>query len=260
MIYAIGDIHRQHTLLCDLLRQIEQTPLREDDRLVFLGDYIDRGPDSKLVLDKLIALRDEYPNTIFLRGNHEQMMLDAFVAAPPTHVEEDKLRISQATTNWQQEGGSETLRSYLKCFDDIDQETHLRWRTFIPAEHWDFLCGTQLEFITDHYHFVHAGLLPAGCTEWQTMNPGRDPRLHIRDEFLSSKKDFGGRVVVFGHTPQIDTKQPLVNPNKLGLDTGAAFGGPLTAAAIDPANPVEGHIHHLFQAWPKLPTTSAAPR
>ena len=243
MIYAIGDIHRQHTLLCDLLRQIEQTPLREDDRLVFLGDYIDRDPDSKPVLDKLIALRDEYPNTIFLRGNHEQMMLDAFDATPPLEGIDDRLPLSHEELEWLANEAKFTLKSYSVDVDKLTDAEYLQWRTFIPVEHLDFLRGTQLDFVTDHYHFVHAGLVHDDDNGWT-------PSMVVREPFLSSKKDFGGRVVVFGHTPQIDTKQPLVNPNKLGLDTGAAFGGPLTAAAIDPANPIKGHFHRLFQTWP----------
>ena len=88
-----------------------------------------------------------------------------------------------------------------------------------------------MEYVTKHYHFVHAGLLPPG-RHWEGEGWGLDPRLWIREPFLSSRADFDGRTVVFGHTPQM-SGLPLIARNKIGLDTAAVFGGPLTAAAFE---------------------------
>ena len=86
MYYAIGDIHGQCTMLRDMLETLRQRPLNEEDTLVFLGDYIDRGEDSRGCIDILIALKQEHKNVIFLRGNHEQMMLDARDGPPPERL------------------------------------------------------------------------------------------------------------------------------------------------------------------------------
>ena len=83
MIYAVGDIHGQLTMLRQMLEKLREQPLKESDTVVFLGDYVDRGEDSKGVIDTLLAFKTEHANCIFLRGNHEQLMLDAFNEDPP---------------------------------------------------------------------------------------------------------------------------------------------------------------------------------
>jgi len=105
------------------------------------------------------------------------------------------------------------------------------WLEAIPQSHWEFLRATQIEHVTPHYHFVHAGLLPPGMTS-ESEGWTIDPRLWVREPFLSSRANFNGRIVVFGHTPQ-HKGRPLIHRNKIGLDTGAAYGGPLTAAIFD---------------------------
>jgi serine/threonine protein phosphatase 1 len=237
LIYAIGDIHGQVTMLHNLLLQLYPC-LRDEDQLLFLGDYIDRGEDSRGVIELLLELRHHRPNTIFLRGNHEQMMLDAWEDNPPHQSDTGGICFSERTALWLQNGGRETLQSYRQLIEDP-----LRWWKVIPNSHWEFLLATEMEYVTPRYHFVHAGLLPPGET-WEGEAYGLDPRLWIRNEFINSDYNFEGRIVVFGHTPQIgydETEQlvagPLVHPNKIGLDTGAFIGGPLTAAAFDPDAP-----------------------
>lgn len=233
MIYAIGDIHGQHAMLLDLLETIRRRPLKSEDELVFLGDYIDRGEDSRAVLETLLALRAEHENVVFLRGNHEQLMLDARDGPPPEPSDTPGYLLhSPEMITWLQNGGVDTLLNYdvsdLSC-----------WWESIPQQHWQFIRDTQLEHITEKYYFVHAGLLPPGKT-WEGDQWERhvDPRLWIREPFLSSRHMFDGRIVVFGHTPQRNGR-PLIGRNKIGLDTGAVFGGPLTAAALAPHTP--GH-------------------
>jgi serine/threonine protein phosphatase 1 len=234
LIYAFGDIHGQVTMLQAMLKKLDALPLQSDDILLFVGDYVDRGEDSQAVIKTLLEVRARRPNTVFLRGNHEQLMLDARDCAPPEPgVRPGSFVLSDETILWFQNGGNETLLSYTQDLDDTD---FLTWWEAIPETHWEFLRQTKIEHVTDRYHFVHAGLLPSGQTWEGQKTPafkGLDPRLWIREPFLSSRHDFSGRIVVFGHTPQHSGK-PLIRKNKIGIDTGAVFGGPLTVLGVDP--------------------------
>ncbi len=228
LIYAIGDVHGQITMLRAMLELLKEQPLREQDVLIFLGDYIDRGEDSRATVEALLALQQERPNTIFLRGNHEQLIIDARDSEPPARgATPDSFRLSDQTHLWFQNGGEDTLFSYK---DELDDEEFLRWWEVIPEAHWEFLRATRLEYSTPRYFFVHAGLLPKGKL-WEGQAHGMDERLWIREPFLSSKDDFNGKIVVFGHTP---TQRVLIERNKHGIDTGAVFGGPLTAVGVNP--------------------------
>lgn len=224
MIYAVGDIHGKRAMLARVLEYLRAN-LDEADRAVFLGDYIDRGEDSRGVIEDLIAFRADYPETVFLMGNHERMMLDVY--------EEDNLEL------WLSNGGGATLKSYGTFLTPLTDA----WLDFIPAAHLDFLEATLLEWKEDGYHFVHAGLVPPGET-WgfqSAVLECPDPRLWMREPFLSSEANFGA-FVVFGHTPQ-RSGLPLLMPNKLGIDTAACFGGRLTVAALGPiSDKKEGHL------------------
>jgi serine/threonine protein phosphatase 1 len=224
MIYAIGDVHGQVSVLGGLLETLDGLPLAPEDRLVFIGDYVDRGEDSRAVIDLLIEIGERRPNTVFLRGNHEQLMLDSRDGPRPEPSRIPGLILhSDITLNWLQNGGVDTLLSY--GVDDF-----LRWWEFVPESHWHFIERTQIEFVGERHHFVHAGLLPPLQT-WEGTGTSYDPRLWIREPFLSSDHDFA-RIVVFGHTPQRNGS-PLVQANKIGIDTGAVYGGPLTAVRLD---------------------------
>ncbi len=218
-------------MLLELIEIIRDRPLRDEDELVFLGDYIDRGEDSRAVIQTLLQLRNQHPNVVFLRGNHEQLMLDARDGPPPEPAEQPGYVMhSRPMMTWLQNGGVDTLLNYH--VDDFSC-----WWESVPPEHWQFVRDTQLEHITERYYFVHAGLLPPGKTwEGDYWERHVDPRLWIREPFLSSRHNFDGHIVVFGHTPQ-RSGRPLISRNKIGLDTGAVFGGPLTAAAFVPAAP-----------------------
>ena len=228
MIYAIGDIHGQITMLGKMLDLLRDLPLKNEDTVLFLGDYIDRGENSCAVIDLLLEFEKEHSDCIFLRGNHEQMMLDARSSALPEVSEDGQYAVfSEPTLIWLQNGGMDALDSYGEI------QNPLCWWDHIPENHWDFVRNTQLEYITPRYHFVHAGLVPTGSLWIEGQTYGLEPRLWIREPFLSSRASFNGRIVVFGHTPQMRGR-PLIHRNKIGLDTGAVFGGPLTMAAFDP--------------------------
>jgi serine/threonine protein phosphatase 1 len=193
---AIGDIHGCRAQLRDLLSQVSPT---RNDRLVFLGDYVDRGPDSAGVIDDLLALRAHLPETVFLRGNHEEMLLDVLAGHDP------------ATFLFN--GGDRTIASY---------RARGEWPP--PAEHRLFLEKLLPVYQDGEFIFVHAGLRPGlPLTAQQTKD-----LLWIRGEFLHSDYDWG-KPVVFGHTPR---REPLLEDNRIGLDTGCVYGGPLTCCEL----------------------------
>jgi serine/threonine protein phosphatase 1 len=195
-LLAVGDVHGCLDHLERLMARVEPT---EDDRLVFLGDYIDRGPDGKGVLDYLIDFGRRFPNSVFLKGNHEAMFLD-FLAGRNQML-------------FLYNGGGTTLKSY--------QETA---GVRIPKAHLDFLEALRPSFATEEFIFVHAGLRPGRSLEKQDE---RD-LIWIRDEFIESDYDWG-RTVVFGHTP---LQKPYFGENKIGVDTGAVFGRVLSCCDV----------------------------
>jgi serine/threonine protein phosphatase 1 len=203
LIYAIGDIHGMLSKLRAVIARCEKHAAGRPMTLVFLGDYIDRGPDSRGVLETIMKLRSERGDRVVaLKGNHEALTVEIFdgLARP-------KL--------WLEQGGVETLRSYgVKSARNLPRE-HIEWLRALPHYHDD---GRRF--------FVHAGIDPDKPLAEQTE---RD-LLWIRDRFLNDKRDHG-RLVVHGHTPRTDG-EPDLRSNRLNLDTGAVFGGPLTAAVF----------------------------
>ena len=200
-IFAIGDIHGCYDRLKKLMGKIPIDLSR--DTLVFIGDYIDRGSHSVDVVDYLIKLKKRFPETIFLKGNHEDM-LGKFLSGAD--------RFSYLLN-----GGQQTLDSYL--IKPVDSEFFP-----IPPDHMEFYESLRLYYETDEFIFVHAGLRPKVPLESQKT----EDLLWIRGKFVSSKYDFGKRVI-FGHTP---LKKPLVEPNKIGIDTGAVYGNALTCVQL----------------------------
>ncbi|MDX9785639.1 MAG: metallophosphoesterase family protein [Desulfobacterales bacterium] len=199
-IFAVGDIHGCYDKLVALMGKIDVD--WNLDKLIFLGDYIDRGPNAFEVVEYLVTLRKKYSRIIFLKGNHEEM-LEKYLSGA------DRL-------NYLQDGGQPTLDSYLK-----------HWRGEggpIPEEHLDFFRSLVLFHETTDYIFVHAGLRVGVPLERQVAGD----LLWIRDRFIQSKGDFGKRVV-FGHTP---FQEPLVQKNKIGIDTGAVYNNELTCVRL----------------------------
>jgi serine/threonine protein phosphatase 1 len=172
---------------------------------VFLGDYIDRGPHSRDVVDLLIRLQASAPTeTLCLRGNHEEMLISASDCG-------DEI-------TWLHNGGDMTLRSY--GVDGADA---------IPAEHLAWFHSLPVSLNDGRRFFVHAGIRPGVPLDRQK----RETMLWIREPFLSDRRDHV-HYIVHGHTP-LRSGQPEHLANRLNLDTGAVFGGPLTAAVFDEA-------------------------
>jgi len=224
-VYAIGDVHGECRCLRSLLAMIAEDaaglqgvrPL-----LVFLGDYIDRGPDSRDVLELLrqvaAAQDDGGPACRFLLGNHEVAMLEF-------------LRDPVAGAGWLNFGGAEALVSY-GVRASVGVAGAERCRTMrdqllerLPAAHLAFLKALEPMAVLGDYLFVHAGVRPGVELDRQTP----DDLLWIREPFLSSRRDHG-KVVVHGHSI---VEQPLFLANRIGLDTGAYATGRLTALRLE---------------------------
>jgi serine/threonine protein phosphatase 1 len=202
-ILAIGDIHGCNSRLKQLLSRIAFDPLA--DTLVFVGDYLDRGLDVRGVIETLLALKETSPNVICLRGNHEAMFLNYYGEG-----RDEELFLYNS--------GMSTLDSYGISIADA------RKGNGFPESHLRFLASLPLSYETDEYFFVHAGLRPGIPRSEQSL----EDLFWIRYEFIESNWDFG-RTVVFGHTP---LPEPLIEKNKIGIDTGAVYGGRLTCIEL----------------------------
>jgi len=221
VVYAVGDVHGRLDLLEKLVGMIEKDRASkahlENCSLVFLGDYVDRGFQSKQVLDYLQALELDGFDVLCLRGNHEDMML-AFLDDPLDNE------------GWLHFGGMATLASYdtRPKEDEIGRFDLLKTASLFddkfPRAHRDFIRSMPLSHRIGDYVFVHAGLRPGIALDAQ--HPG-DLTL-IRQEFTGSNYDFGVRVV-HGHT---GVQNPVVLPGRIAVDTTAYATGRLTAAVL----------------------------
>lgn len=218
--YAIGDIHGRLDLLEELLAAIgaeEERRERKPTYLVFLGDLIDRGPDSAGVIDRLRTTDWGYVKPVFILGNHEEMML---------RVLGDEPRLGQ---DWLAHGGYECAQSYgvpvgrLAALSPEDAAELLR--AHIPSEDVAFLQQFADSFRFGDYLFVHAGIRPGVEIARQTTHDLR----WIREGFLGVERD-DALTVVHGHTI---SSEPEDVPGRIGIDTGAYMGGPLTAVVVE---------------------------
>ena len=221
-LYAVGDIHGRADLLEALLEQIAEDAVRHPQtaakRLIYLGDYVDRGPASSAVID--MVLHDGPPGfeVVPLMGNHEEMMLRFL---------ED---IAVGRT-WMMNGGDATLRSYgvepPSMFAGTPKVRHAQqqFAERLPARHKRFLEELAISHTEGDYLFVHAGVRPGVALDRQRT----EDLLWIRDEFLDSDRDFG-KVVVHGHSISLD---PEFKPNRIGIDTGAYRSNQLTCLVLE---------------------------
>ena len=233
LVYAVGDIHGRYDLLKSALAQIAADSARESfgrtAKLVLLGDYIDRGPDSAKVLQALVWLSRKGEFALhLLKGNHEQGLLH-FLDQP------------ELAEPWLSYGGAATLASYgvAPPSEGAAPEALVAARDALmdqmPASHLQLLGDLELMAVVGDYAFVHAGIRPDRPLADQT----EAELLWIRGGFLDAEGPFE-RVIVHGHTWLNET--PQVMEHRLGLDTGAYFTGVLTVARLD------GALVQLFQA------------
>jgi serine/threonine protein phosphatase 1 len=217
-IYAIGDVHGRADLLDQLFARIDAHiaahPIAHPIQ-VLVGDYVDRGPNSRGVLDRLIG-RARVKEMVLLKGNHETLVLEF-------------LRNPSMLQSWSQMGGLETLISYglttsLKADASTQRELADALRAALPKVHLNFLGGLPLSFSCGEFFFCHAGVKPRVALEKQR----EEDLLWIRDEFLLYEEEFG-KIVVHGHTP---VREIDVRPNRINIDTGAYATGHLSCLVI----------------------------
>jgi serine/threonine protein phosphatase 1 len=223
-LYVVGDIHGRADLLhqmLEMIRKDEELKPAPAAELFFLGDYIDRGLDSRGVIESLLHALPLSMRAVFLRGNHDDAMLRFL---------DGELDLAQG---WLLLGGTATLASYGlnpfqanagrdlgKLRDDLAAK--------VPPEHLAFLKATEFSATRGDYYFVHAGVRPGVPLEAQTS----EDQLWIRHAFLASNEDHG-KVVVHGHTVE---DKPLLLWNRIGIDTGAFATGRLTCLILEGAS------------------------
>lgn len=221
-VYAIGDIHGRLDLLDDLLARIDADNGARgaaDTQLIFLGDLVDRGPDSRGVIDRLIALKSEQHTARYLLGNHDEVFLKAASGD------------AKATRFLTRIGGKQTILSYGLTEEeyrdcDFEELVSLLERK-VPSEHLAFLRGFDNWVKVGDYLFVHAGIRPGVDIEQQALADLR----WIRKEFLESRTNHG-TIVVHGHSI---SAEPDERSNRIGIDTGAFASGRLTALGLEGA-------------------------
>ena len=222
-VYVVGDIHGRTDLLDRMValisRDLEANPI-SNSLTVTLGDYIDRGPDSRGVIERLV--RNPFPTRLVaLKGNHEAL-LEAFLSNP------------SVAEHWRQLGGLETIHSYRVPVGELmigrnHENAAEGLRAAVPEEHLKFLASLQTSITVGKYFLCHAGVRPGVPLERQSI----EDLLWIRDEFLNSTADLG-KIVVHGHTP---TERPEILPNRINVDTGAYATGRLTCVVLESSEP-----------------------
>jgi len=217
-LYAIGDVHGRLDLLERAIQAIDRDVAERGGTAltVTLGDYIDRGPQSRGVIERLSV--NPFPTLyVALKGNHETL-LEAFLADPSVGA------------HWRRLGGLETIASFGVPVQQLVlgrnyEDAAAQLRQALTQQHRDFLASLKTSVVVGRYFLCHAGVRPGVPLDRQR----EDDLLWIRDEFLNSTEDFG-KIVVHGHTP---VAEPEVLPNRINIDTGAFMTGRLTCVVLE---------------------------
>jgi serine/threonine protein phosphatase 1 len=232
-VFAFGDIHgcnSELNILLDALRSRHHAT--KADQFVFIGDYVDRGPDSKGVIDTLLAWKAEFPKTIFLKGNHEDMLL-GFLGMGGSSAEVYLIN-----------GGAEFFKSYgIEPTGPLSEVAKS-----LPPAHLQFLTSLELGVSIGEFLFVHAGINPALGLQEQKPHD----LMWIRGDFIPVEHNVG-KTVVFGHTPFADVM--LHMPYKIGIDTGLVYGNLLSAVEL-----VDGTVFQVDRGGDQVTVSSLRDR
>ncbi|ULO10293.1 serine/threonine protein phosphatase [Paenibacillus sp. 19GGS1-52] len=225
---VISDIHGSYQEFNALLNKVNYGS--SEDQLILLGDYVDRGPNSKAIVEQVKNLHEEC-GVVVLKGNHDKMACDALLN------EDDKL-----DTHWLNNGGFHTLLSYIDMesdfsMDDFGWNDYMRMKEFIRHEykhHLDFLSSLPLYYETEEHIFVHAGINPT-AEDWKDQNAY--DFIWIRQPFYRNPVTATNKIVVFGHTSTVDlhnSEEIWFSPHgdKIGIDGGCAYGQRLNCLEI----------------------------
>ncbi len=224
--YAIGDIHG---MLSKLEALLDMIPIEKNrDTLIFLGDYIDRGPYSRRVIQRIIDLKNDGYNVVALKGNHEAVFLELlrgkFDYWSYRHDFEGQSTLRDYSCELDYAHSEKPADNNPKVNDHFlyeDDEDHC---LLVPLIHLHFLENLALYFETENFIFVHAGLYP----NVPLIEQKEHDLLWIKAKFLLSETPFE-KIIVHGHTA---VSEPVVTPSRIGIDTGACYGGTLTCVCL----------------------------
>ncbi len=214
-LIAIGDIHGMSDMLKSLIDQVAPT---QRDQLVFMGDYVDRGPHCREAIDYLLELKKQLPQTVFLRGNHDQMLLDALLEMGTISGQ----RLRDMSPIFKEKGPESDLEKFLSIGHDTMASYGVTNLADIPKNHIQFLQQTQLYYQYEQFLFAHAGAT-------SNTNPAeQDPYILLWER--NSPPGQNGEVHVVGHQPT--QGQPSFEEGRINVDTGAVYGHTLTACDV----------------------------
>lgn len=245
-IFLMSDIHGCYDQFVFLLDSLfNQKKFNQDDLLIFLGDYVDRGPSTRSVLEKCIKLQEGYPNVIFLRGNHEDMML-SFLGKEGKYGE-----------SWVTNGGNKVISEYMnKLWEDLSNSGEAwEFESIFPPRHLEFLESLEYLVYTNEYIFVHAGIQVYNTLDRQN----KEPLVWTRDNFVRDIRSLPEaenilvreeKVVIHGHTPNPEVLFDL--PFRINIDSGGVFGGQLCLFELNYDNPADSTLTYVPGVGPNL--------
>lgn len=228
---VFGDIHGHYKQLISLFKKVVKAgAMPEKDTFVFIGDYVDGGPDTKKVIQQLIDWKKQYPHWQMLYGNHEDLLLDALSERHPIYGD---------YYLWYNQGGKDTTDSYVRDSKlSIYERALVNPSDVIPMKHIQFMKNLPTWYEDEYGFYVHGGIMPDMSIEENCRNTVRYDMIWIRDQFIDSDYDWGKKII-FGHTinwkgsyPPYKHLSPIVMKNKIGLDTFAHNVGRLTAIIL----------------------------
>jgi serine/threonine protein phosphatase 1 len=225
MKYVIGDIHGEYKKLKLLI----ENELNSISELIFIGDYIDKGNESKDVIEYLLKLDETY-NCIFLKGNHEYMFLKALN------------KQKKAIDFMEDYGGIATLKSYLKDkYSGNMKQDFQRINKIMDDQHLEFIFNTDLYYENNKFLIIHAGINPDNVD----LNENNEDLFFIRNKFIKSREKIKNKRIIFGHTA---FKKPYFDLFKIGIDTGATYKeyGKLTAYSLQEGICIN-HLGEIFK-------------